>query len=151
VVTLPTDTQILITREFDAPRHLVFRAYTTPELIKRWWGGDRGEVTLAEVDLRVGGAWRFVLAAHGTEVGFHGEYREIVPNERIVATEVYEGMPEAEAVNTLTLTEKNGRSTLTVLVQHQNQEYRDGHINSGMEDGMQEALHHLEQVAVSLR
>ena len=151
VVTLPTDTQILITREFDAPRQLVFRAYTTPELIKRWWGGDRGEVTLAEVDLRVGGGWRFVLAAHGTEVGFHGEYREIVPNERIVATEVYEGMPEAEAVNTLTLTEKDGRSTLTVLVQHQNQEYRDGHINSGMEDGMQEAMDHLEQVAVSLR
>jgi len=97
------------------------------------------------------GGWRFVLAAHGAEVGFHGEYREIVPNERIVATEVYEGMPEAEAVNTLTLTEKDGRSTLTVLVQHQNQENRDGHINSGMEDGMQEALDHLEQVAVSLR
>ena len=151
MVTLPTDTQILITREFDAPRHLVFRAYTTPELIKRWWGGDRGEVTLAEVDLRVGGGWRFVLAAHGVEVGFHGEYREIVPNERIVATEVFEGMPEAEAVNTLTLTEKDGRATLTVLVQHQNQEYRDAHINSGMEDGMQEAMDHLEQVAVSLR
>jgi uncharacterized protein YndB with AHSA1/START domain len=151
VVTLPTDTQILITREFDAPRHLVFRAYTTPELIKRWWGGDRGEVTIAEVDLRVGGAWRFVLAAHGAEFGFHGEYREIVPNERIVATEVFEGMPEAQAVNTLTLTEKDGRATLTVLVQHQNQEYRDGHINSGMEDGMREALDHLEQVAVSLR
>ena len=151
VVTLPTDTQILITREFDAPRHLVFRAYTTPELIKRWWGGDRGEVTIAEVDLRVGGGWRFVLAAQGAEVGFHGEYREIVPNERIVATEVYEGMPEAEAVNTLTLTEKDGRATLTVLVQHQNQEYRDGHINSGMEDGMQEALDHLERVAISLR
>jgi uncharacterized protein YndB with AHSA1/START domain len=151
MVTLPTDTQILITREFDAPRHLVFRAYTTPELIKRWWGGDRGEVTIAEVDLRVGGRWRFVLAAHGAEVGFHGEYREIVPNERIVATEVYLGIPEAQAVNTLTLTEKDGRATLTVLVQHQNQEYRDGHINSGMEDGMREALDHLEQVAVSLR
>jgi uncharacterized protein YndB with AHSA1/START domain len=151
VVTLPTDTQIMITREFDAPRHLVFRAYTTPELIKRWWGGDRGEVTIAEIDLRVGGAWRFVLAAQGAEFGFHGEYREIVPNERIVATEVYEGVPDAEAVNTVTLTEKDGRSTLTVLVQHQNREYRDGHINSGMEDGMQEALDHLEQVAVSLR
>jgi uncharacterized protein YndB with AHSA1/START domain len=151
VVTLPTDTQILITREFDAPRHLVFRAYTTPELIKRWWGGDRGEVTLAEVDLRVGGGWRFVLAAHGVEVGFHGEYREIVPNERIVATEVFEGMPEAQAVNTLMLTEKDGRATLTVLVQHQSQEYRDAHINSGMEDGMQEAMDHLEQVTASLR
>jgi uncharacterized protein YndB with AHSA1/START domain len=151
MVTLPTDTQILITREFDAPRHLVFRAYTTPELIKRWWGGDRGEVTIAEVDLRVGGRWRFVLAAHDAEFGFHGEYREIVPNERLVATEVYEGVPEAQAVNTLTLTENDGRATLTVLVQHQNQENRDGHINSGMEDGMREALDHLEQVAASLR
>jgi uncharacterized protein YndB with AHSA1/START domain len=151
VVTLPTDTQILITREFDAPRHLVFRAYTTPELIKRWWGGDRGEVTLAEVDLRVGGRWRYVMAGDGFEVGFHGEYLEIVPNERLVATEVYEGMPEGQAVNTLTLTEKDGRTTLAVLVQHQNQGHRDAHINSGMEDGMQEAMDHLEQVAVSLR
>jgi uncharacterized protein YndB with AHSA1/START domain len=129
----------------------VFRAYTTPELIKRWWGGDRGEVTLAEVDLRVGGRWRYVMAGDGFEVGFHGEYREIVPNERLVATEVYEGMPEGQAVNTLTLTEKDGRTTLAVLVQHQNQGHRDAHINSGMEDGMQEAMNHLEQVAVSLR
>jgi uncharacterized protein YndB with AHSA1/START domain len=151
VVTLPTDTQIQITREFDAPRHLVYKAYTTPELIKRWWAGDRGEVTIAEVDLRVGGRWRYVMAGDGFEVGFHGEFREIVPNERLVATEVYEGMPEGQAVNTLTLAEKDGRTTLTVLVQHQNQEHRDAHINSGMEDGMQESMDHLEQVAVSLR
>ena len=63
-VTLPSSTQILITREFDAPRHLVYRAWTTPELIKRWWGGDRGEVTSVEVDLRVGGAWRYAMTAH---------------------------------------------------------------------------------------
>ena len=152
VVTLPTDTQILITREFDAPRHLVYRAWTTPELIKRWWSGDRGEVTIAEVDLRVGGTWRYVMRANGGfEVAFHGEYREIVPNERIVATEIYEGMPEAEAVTTNTFTEKDGRTTLTVLVQHSSQEFRDAHINSGMEGGMQEAMDHLEQVAVSLR
>jgi uncharacterized protein YndB with AHSA1/START domain len=151
VVTLPTDTQIQIKREFDAPRHLVYRAYTTPELIKRWWAGDRGEVTIAEVDLRVGGRWRYVMAGDGFEVGFHGEFQEIVPNERLVATEVYEGMPEGQAVNTLTLTEKDGRTTLSVLVQHQNQEHRDAHINSGMEDGMQESMDHLEQVAVSLR
>jgi uncharacterized protein YndB with AHSA1/START domain len=156
VVTLPEDTQILITREFAAPRHLVWRAWTEPELIKRWWAGDRGEVTSVEVDLRVGGRWRYVMVVRrgtefdGTEVGFHGEYSEIVPDERIVSTEVYEGAPDAEAVNTLTLTESGGRTTLRILVQHSCREHRDMHIDSGMEGGMQEAMNHLEQVAVSL-
>jgi uncharacterized protein YndB with AHSA1/START domain len=152
VVTLPTDTQILITREFDAPKHLVYKAYTTPELIKRWWGGDRGEVTLAEVELLVGGKWRYVLTANGGfEVGFHGEYREIVPNELIISTEIFEGAPDGEAVVTHTFTEKNGRTTLTMLMQLPSQEVRDTIINSGMEGGLQEALDHLEQVALSLR
>jgi len=151
VVTLPTDTQILITREFNAPGHLVYKAYTTPELIKRWWSGDRGEVTLAEVDLRVGGRWRYVMKANGGfEVGFHGEYREIVPNERLVTTEVYEGMPEGEAVVTHTFSEKDGRTTLTILMLLPSQADRDAVINSGMEGGMQESMDHLEQVAVSL-
>jgi uncharacterized protein YndB with AHSA1/START domain len=152
VVTLPTDTQILITREFTAPRHLVYKAWTTPELIKRWWSGDRGEVTSAEVDLRVGGMWRFVMTANGGfEVAFHGEYKEIVPNELVASTEVFEGMPDAEAMNTNRFTEKDGRTTLTMLVQHRSQADRDMHINSGMEGGMQEAMDHLEQVALSLR
>ncbi|MET0127125.1 MAG: SRPBCC family protein [Solirubrobacterales bacterium] len=152
VVTLPTDKQILIEREFDAPKELVYKAYTTPELIKRWWAGKRGEVTLVEVDLRVGGGWRYVMNASsgGFEVGFHGEYREIVPNERLVSTEVYEGMPDAEALDTLTLTEENGRTKLSILVEHQKQEHRDGHIESGMEGGMQESMDALEEVAKSL-
>jgi uncharacterized protein YndB with AHSA1/START domain len=151
LVTLPTETQILITREFDAPKHLVYKAWTTPELIRRWWSGERGEVTAAEVDLRVGGSWRYVMTANaGFEVAFHGEYLEIVPDERIVATEIYEGMPDAAAMTTLTLTEKDGRTTLSILVQHTSQEFRDAHINSGMEAGMQEAMDHLEQVAISL-
>jgi uncharacterized protein YndB with AHSA1/START domain len=151
-VTLPTDEQILITREFDAPKHLVYRAWTTPELVERWWSGQRGKVVLAEIDLRVGGTWRYVMEANGGfEVGFHGEYREIVPNERIVSTEVYEGMPDAWALNTITFTEADGRTTLEILVQHSNKEERDGHINSGMEAGMQESMDALEQVAVSLR
>jgi uncharacterized protein YndB with AHSA1/START domain len=151
-VTLPTDKQILITREFDAPRHLVYKAWTTPELVKRWWSGRRGEVTSAEIDLRVGGLWRYVMVANeGFEVAFHGEYREIVPNERIVSTEVYEGFPDGEALDTLTLTEADGRTTLTILVQHSSKEHRDAHIDSGMEGGMQEAMDLLEQVAVSLR
>jgi uncharacterized protein YndB with AHSA1/START domain len=152
VVTLPSDTEILITREFAAPKDLVFHAWTTPELIGRWWSGDRGEVTSAVVDLQPGGSWRYVMKANaGFEVAFHGTYREIIPNERIVATDVFEGMPGAEALTTLTLTERDGRTTLALLVQHQSKEHRDAHIDSGMEGGMQESMDHLEQVAGSLR
>ena len=151
-VTLPTDEQILITREFDAPKELVYKAWTTPELVKRWWHANRGEMTACEIDLRVGGGWRYVMVTtDGFEVGFHGEYREIVPNERLVSTEVYEGMPDGEALDTLTFTEVDGRTTLEILVQHQSKEHRDAHIASGMEDGMQDAMDLLEQVAVSLR
>ena len=151
-VTLPTDEQILITREFDAPRHLVYRAWTEPGLIGRWWGGARGEVTVVEADLRVGGAWRCVMVTDdGSEAAFRGEYREIVPNERIVSTEVYEGVPEAEALNTVTFAEADGRTTLTMLVQHANKEARDAHIASGMEAGMREALDLLEGAANALR
>ena len=151
-VTLPTDEQILITREFDAPKELVYEAWTTPEHVRRWWTAKRGEVTVCEIDLREGGEWRYVMVTpDGMEVGFHGEYREIVPNERIVSTEVYEGFPDAEAVNTLTLTERDGRTTLEVLVQHKTKEHRDGHIDSGMEAGMQDAFDLLEDVARSLR
>ena len=151
-VTLPTDEQILITREFDAPKHLVYEAYTTPELVKRWWPGRQGEMSSAEIDLRVGGRWRYVMvASEGFEVAFHGDFREIVPNERIVTTEVFEGMPDAQAVDTVTFTEAGGRTTLEILVQHSNKEHRDGHINSGMETGMQEGMDLLEEIAVSLR
>ena len=153
-VTLPTDEQILITREFDAPRHLVYQAWTTPELVKRWWSGHRGEVKSAEIDLRVGGRWRYVMVADGGfEVAFHGEYREIVPGRRIVTTEVYElpGAPEGEgALNIVTFTEADGRTTLTLLVQTASRQDRDAIIDSGMEGGMQESMDHLEKVAVSL-
>jgi uncharacterized protein YndB with AHSA1/START domain len=151
VVTLPTDTTIQITREFAAPKHLVYRAYTTPELVRRWWHANRGEMTVCEIDLRVGGTWRFVMVTTtGFEVGFHGEYREIVPGERLVSTEVYEATPDGQAIDTLTLTEEDGRTTLAILVEHESKEARDGHINSGMEDGMQDAMDRLEQVAAAL-
>jgi uncharacterized protein YndB with AHSA1/START domain len=157
-VTLPTDEQILISREFDAPKDLVYKAYTTPELVKRWWSGKRGTVTIAEIDLRVGGAWRYVMeAAGGFEVAFHGEYREIVPNERLVMTEVYEMpdtpplAPEDEPLNIVTFTEVDGRTRLDILVQTTSKELRDLIAGSGMEVGMQESLDALEEVAVSLR
>lgn len=153
-VTLPTDTQILIVREFDAPRELVYEAWTTPELVKRWWGAQRGKVTLVEIDLRVGGSWRYVMEADGGfEVGFHGEYRELVPNERIVSTEAFEGIPDPDgnaSLNTLTLTEIDGRTRMEILVDHPTKEGRDAQIDSGMESGMQESMDALEQVAISL-
>jgi uncharacterized protein YndB with AHSA1/START domain len=158
LVTLPTDEQILITRQFDAPRHLVYKAWTTPELVKRWWNAKRGEVTIAEIDLRVGGKWRYVMIADGgVEVGFHGEYREIVPNERLVSTETYEGLPEGVSeedgttLNTATFTEVDGRTTVTLLVQAPSKVARDAIIESGMEAGLQDALDLLEEVAISLR
>ena len=155
-VTLPTDEQILITREFDAPKDLVYKAFTTPELVERWWTAKRGEMTTCEIDLRVGGKWRYVMQTpDGIEVGFHGEYREIVPNERIVSTEIFEGMPEGApeeaAVNTATFTEENGRTKLEILVQHSNKQFRDMHVESGMEAGLQDAMDLLEEVATSLR
>lgn len=151
-VTLPTDDQILITREFDAPRHLVYRAWTTPELIKRWWAGRRGTVTSVEIDLRVGGTWRYVMRADpGFEVAFHGEYREIVPDERIVLTEVFEGGPDVEpSVQTVTFTEVDGRTTLRMLSQAPSKEIRDMIVNSGMETGMQEQMEILDEILASL-
>ena len=152
VVTLQGDTDILMTREFNAPRHLVYKAWTTPELVKRWWSAKRGVVTTAEVDLRVGGKWRWVMMTdRGFEVAFHGEYREIIPNERLVFTEIFEAMPDAAAVTSLTFTEKDRRTTLTILVQHEKKEHRDAHVNSGMEAGMQDAMDLLEDVAISLQ
>ena len=118
-VTLPTDEQILITREFDAPKHLVYRAWTTPELVKRWWSGQRGEMTVVEIDLRVGGAWRYVLAAKAASTSpSTASSARSCPNERIVTTEVFE-MPDAdplppedEPLNIVTFTEVDGRTTL---------------------------------------
>jgi len=157
-LSLPTDEQILITREFDAPRHLVYKAWTTPELVKRWWHANRGEVTIVEIDLRVGGKWRYVMVTEdGFEVGFHGEYREVVPNERIVSTEVYEGLPEGVSeeegatVNTATFIDAGGRTTVTLLIQATSKVSRDAIIDSGMESGLQDALDLLQQVANSLR
>jgi uncharacterized protein YndB with AHSA1/START domain len=158
ILTLPTDEQILITREFDAPKHLVYKAWTTPELVKRWWHAKRGEVTVVEIDLRVGGKWRYVMVADdGFEVGFHGEYREVVANERIVSTEVYEGLPDgvseedAATVNTATFAEADGHTKVTLLIQATSKTSRDAIIDSGMEAGLQDAMDLLQQVASSLR
>ena len=151
-VTTPTDTQILITREFDAPRHLVYRAYTTPELLRRWWHANRAEITAIEMDVRVGGKWRYAARAlsNGYEFEFHGVYREVVPDERLVSTETFSGTPHASATDTVTFTEKDGRTYFELLVEHESKENRDAHLASGMEDGLGDALGLLESVAREL-
>jgi uncharacterized protein YndB with AHSA1/START domain len=151
-LTLPTDAQILVTREFDAPKQLVYKAWTTPELVARWWHANRGEIKSIDIDLRVGGAWRYVsVGSEGFEVAFHGEYREIVPDERLVYTEIYEGAPEGEALITVLFAELGDRTTVDMLMDYGSREVRDAVIQTGMEHGMQDALDLLEEVAVSLR
>ncbi|MDT7797272.1 MAG: hypothetical protein QOI78_705 [Actinomycetota bacterium] len=156
-ITLPTDEQILITREFNAPKHLVYRAWTTPELVKRWWAGHRGTTTAVELDLRPGGRWRYVIKANaGFEVAFHGEYREIVPDEKLVFTEMFEGadpLPEADVpVDTVTFTALEGdRTVVHLLTQTTSKALRDTILESGMEAGMQEQMNLIEELANSLR
>jgi uncharacterized protein YndB with AHSA1/START domain len=151
VISQPSDTEILIIRAFDAPADLVFKAYTTPELVKRWWGFDTSEWLVCEIDLRVGGQWRFVTRDEDMDVGFHGEYREIDPPRRLVMTEVYEGAPvpdpdEVPAVNVVTFDEVDGVTTLSTLIQCVDRAQRDAIIESGMESGLQIAYDQLEDL-----
>ena len=152
-VTTPSDTEILMVREFDAPKSLVYKAYTTPELVSRWWPGRRGEMQSCEIDLRVGGRWRYVMrSSEGFEVAFHGEFSEIVENERLVNTEVFEGAPpgSAPALSIVTFEQSGGRTTLRMLMRLESREVREMIIDSGMEVGMQESMDLLELVAREL-
>ena len=146
-VTLPSETEILITREFDAPRALVWQALTDPTYLLRWWGPHSCPLVACEVDMRPGGAWRYVCNdADGNVFAWHGTYREVVVPERIVSTEVFEGFPDAESVNTMTLEQVGTVTRLQTLVRHANQEFRDGHVQSGMEGGMQETFNRLDDL-----
>ena len=152
-VTTPSDEEILIVREFDVPKRLVYKAYTTPELVSRWWPGERGQMESCEIDLRVGGRWRYAMVAKGDfQVAFHGEFSEIVPDERIVTTEVYEGAPPGlrDPINVVTFEESEGRTTLSILMVLESREVRDMIIDSGMEGGLQEGMDLLEQIAREL-
>ena len=149
IVTTPSDREIAMTRVFNAPRQLVYEAHTKPELLKRWLGvfGDWSLVE-CEIDLRVGGSLRYVWRnkANGQTMGMSGVYREIVPNERIVSTEVFDDpWYEGEAVGTLTLVEQNGKTTLTSIVQYSSKATRDGVLQSGMESGVAKSYDKLEQ------
>ena len=157
-VSFPSDEEILITRTVNAPRHLVYKAWTTPDLVRRWWPGRRGEMTVADMDFRVGGAWRYVMVAHGEfEVAFHGTYREIVPNERIVHTEIMETpgtAPDSEegaVLNTVTFEEADGGATLvSIRTDAGSKEVRDIIAQSGMDDGVREQFEIIEELAASL-
>jgi uncharacterized protein YndB with AHSA1/START domain len=151
-VELVSDTEVVLRRSFAAPRRLVFAAMTQPEHVKRWYGLRSMELVVCEIDLRVGGKWRYVLKGpDGSEHGFTGLYREITPPERLVSTENYEAMmPGHELVVTATYEEVEGRTALTSHIQYLSKADRDGHLGSGMEYGMQETFDRLEELLATM-
>ncbi len=153
-VTTPSAREICLTRVFDAPRHLIFEAMSKPEHIRRWWGclGEGYSVPVCEVDLRPGGAWRFVnRTPKGETAAFYGVYREITPPERVVFTEIFEQFPDVESVVTSQLTDENGRTRLTVTCLYPSAEVRDIVLQSGMERGAGLSYDRLEEVAGELQ
>lgn len=159
VVRTIGDRQIEVVREFDAPRHLVYRAYIEPELIKRWWSGRRATVTSVESDLRVGGSYRYAARAKEgfeegfegafLEVAFRGTFKEVVANERLVYTEVFEAQPEEEMLTTVTFEENDGRTTLRMVIEMGSTETRD--LMAGqMEDGVQEGFDVIDEIVREL-
>ena len=152
-VSTPSDRDIRMTRLIDAPRQLVFEAMTRPEHIRRWWGclGEGYSVPVCEVDLRVGGSWRFVNRHPHGEAGFHGVYREITPPERLVFTEIYDPFPDAESVVTSTFAEENGKTRLTVTATYPSQDVRDAVVASGMAKGAAISYDRLEDLVLELQ
>ena len=151
-VTSPSDTEICLTRLFDAPRTLVFEALVKPEHVRRWWGqlGDGYSVPVCDVDLRVGGGWRFVSRHPKGEVAFHGVYREIAPPDRLVYTELMEPFPDGSLV-TVVLTDEGGKTRMTVTASYPTKAVRDMVLSSGMERGAALSYDRLEDVARELQ
>jgi uncharacterized protein YndB with AHSA1/START domain len=150
-VTLPSDREIVLKRVFNASARLVFEAFTKPELVKRWWGLKHQTMSVCEIDLRPGGAWRFVLLEQsGVEFGFRGVYREINAPEQLVHTYIFEPMPQHDALVTVTFEEINGKTLITESILHKTKEARDGHVQSGMEAGAAESLERLDEVLAGM-
>ncbi|HEY8825368.1 MAG TPA: SRPBCC family protein [Candidatus Limnocylindria bacterium] len=152
-VTLPTDLEILITREFDAPRDIVYKAMTDPKLIPRWWGPRRSTTSVDKMEVRPGGSWRFVnRSADGSETGFRGQYREVIPGEKIVQTFEWEPMAGHISVETATLSDlPDGRTLLTTRSVFSSKEDRDGMVASGMEGGLRETYDRFDEVLASIK
>ena len=145
-VTAQSDREIVMTRVFDARRRLVFDALTKPELLKRWFGPRGWSLVVCEADLKVGGAWRWVLRGpDGRDMGMRGVYQEIKPPERLVSTESFDDYP-GESLNTLILSEEDGKTTFTITVRYASQEIRDAVIKSGMEHGAAECYDKLAEM-----
>lgn len=144
-LTTPSEREIVVTRVVEAPRRLVFEAYTNPEHVPHWMLGPEGwSMPICEIDLRPGGAWRFVWRhANGNEMEMRGEYREIVPPERLVSTESWGG-DWPETLNTLLLSEDDGKTTITTCVLYASQEARDAALKTGMREGMALSFDRLE-------
>ena len=152
VIAEPDKPTIVTRRVLDAPRALVFDAWTKPEHLRRWLGPRALSWVVCEIDLRVGGGYRWVQPApDGREYAFHGAYREIVRPEKIVSTFVFEAMPDDEALETLTLEERDGKTAVTTLTVHKTIKARDGHLASGrMEAGMTEGYERLDELLAAL-
>ena len=152
-VTTPSDQDIRITRLFNAPRHLVFEAMTKPEHVKEWWGrlGDGYSVPVCEIDLRVGGRWRFVNRHPKGEAAFHGEYREITPPSRLVYTEIFEEFPDSISVVTTDLTDEGGKTRMTATVRYPSLDVRDMVLASGMSTGAGISYDRLEDLVGALQ
>jgi uncharacterized protein YndB with AHSA1/START domain len=149
-ITTPSDLEIVMTREFNAPRVLVWQAWTQPEHVKNWWGCAASTITHCEIDLRVGGTWRYVMDVNGEEFGFHGVYREIHAPEKLVHSQIFEPMPQHEVLVTVVFEERNGVTTMTETLLHANKEARDGHLQSGIETGAAQSMDKLDEVLASL-
>ncbi len=152
-VTTPSDREIRLTRLFNAPRQLVFDAMTTPEHVRRWWGnlGEGYSVPVCEIDLRPGGAWRFVNRHPKGEVAFSGTYLEIAPPGRLVFTEVMAPYPEPGSVVTTEYTEENGQTRMTATCLYPSRDIRDMVVGSGMERGAGLSYDRLEDLVVELQ
>jgi uncharacterized protein YndB with AHSA1/START domain len=152
-VTTPSDCEIMMTRLFDAPRQLVFDAMTKPEHVRRWWGilDDRYSVTVCDIDLRPGGAWRWVGRGPEGEFAFRGVYHEIVAPERLVYTEIFEPFPDGDSLVTQLLTEEAGKTRLTLTARYPSKDVRDMVIKTGMETGAAISYDRLEEVAQELQ
>ena len=145
-VRTPSDREIVLTREFDAPRALVFKAITDPAAIPQWWGPRRFTTVVDEMDVRPGGKWRYVQHdAEGNEFAFHGTYQEVVPPERLSYTFEWEGLPGHISLETITLEERNGKTTSVDVVRFDSKEDRDGMLQSGMTSGASESMDRLEE------
>jgi uncharacterized protein YndB with AHSA1/START domain len=149
-LTLPSDREIVMTREFKAPARTLFEVWTKPEHVRKWYAVRGTTMTVCEIDLRVGGVWRWVIARPGLEVAFSGVFREIDPPRRLQRTEVFEAMPGAESLATLTFDEKDGQTTLTMNMLFKSKQDRDICLRSGMELGVKECFQRIDELVATL-